>query len=68
VLASDCLLAPDEVNDVFFDFSTTEEDVDADNEAPGLSYRIPRDVLQRLRNSKNTAYWSHTFYQNAQGE
>jgi hypothetical protein len=63
-----CLLTPDEGDDIFLDLPAHEYEFDDEGETSGLSYKIPQTVLERLRNSPKTVYWSHTFYRNAQGK
>jgi hypothetical protein len=66
-LALNGVLAPDEADDVFVGLPASENEIDSKNEISGLSYGIPRAVLEKLRNSPKPVYWSHTFYRNAQG-
>jgi hypothetical protein len=61
------LPAPNKEDNAVSDLPASENDTDADDDIPGLSYRIPPRSLQQLRKSQETVYWSHTLYRNTKG-
>jgi hypothetical protein len=67
-LVSNSSLAPNKDEDASFELMTAESDIDPEDGISGLSYRIPRRLLQELRESKKIVYWSHTFYRNGKDE
>ncbi|KAF2419886.1 hypothetical protein EJ08DRAFT_621042 [Tothia fuscella] len=71
VLSLDDVINPGDQIDIFLDCEENSEAtatvVVSEEDIPGLTYRIPKFLWEKILNSEKQVYWSHTYYRNAAG-